>query len=248
MEWGGLLIQFLMLGGFLLWEGFFKQKGKNLAIKDDARDIAYEQEKGKNLATKNDIEKITKKIESVKNEISFYKQRENEFLKERKQAYLDFIYCANRFHLYRSRINLVFSTLNDSSYAHLLLSDLTNDFINFEKSYRNILVYYTEKITVSQVQECYDKIDNYASLFYDTIINSMPYIDRQAYIINNPKFSSEFSENQEEIKKRYDEYCKKIDEYEKEYVEGCDTYTLLLSVLFELNFHQKKTYYTEKAK
>lgn len=239
---------------FILWKHIAKvkayeaEKGKNLATKEDTRDISYEQEKGKNLATKDDIEKITKKIESVKNEISFYKQRENEFLKERKQAYLDFINCADRFRLYRSRINLAFSTLNDSSYAHLLLSDLTDDFNNFEKSFRNILVYYTETNIVNQVQECYSKINKYAALFYDTIIKSIPHIDRQSYIINNPKYSSQSFENQQEIKKRYDEYHDKVDECEREYIEGCNNYTVLLSVLFEFDFHQKKTYFKEKAK
>lgn len=66
MEWGGLLLQAIMLGGFLLWEGYFKQKGKNLADKDDMREISFESEKGKNLATKQDMKDITKAIESVK--------------------------------------------------------------------------------------------------------------------------------------------------------------------------------------
>lgn len=237
---------------FILWKHIAKvkayeaEKGKNLATKEDTRDISYEQEKGKNLATKDDIEKITKKIESVKNEISFYKQREDEFLKERKKAYLNFINCADCFQLYKVRINVAFNTIDNSSYAHTLLDNLTEDYMGFENAYRNILIYYTEKITMENVDECYNKINNYASLFYLTLINSIPYIDRQAYIIGNPKYSSEFSENQREIKKRYDEYRKKVDEYEKKYIEGCDNYTILLSVLFELDFHQKKIYYSEK--
>lgn len=39
------------------------------------KDKSYESEKGKNLATKEDIKEITANIETVKNEISFEKQR-----------------------------------------------------------------------------------------------------------------------------------------------------------------------------
>ena len=39
------------------------------------KEKSYQSEKGKNLATKEDIEDITAKIENVKNEISFEKQR-----------------------------------------------------------------------------------------------------------------------------------------------------------------------------
>lgn len=66
MEWIGLILQIILLGFFLIWEGYNKKKGENLAMKEDSRDINYEKEKGKNLATKEDIADITRRIESVK--------------------------------------------------------------------------------------------------------------------------------------------------------------------------------------
>lgn len=66
MEWIGLVLQILLLGFFLIWEGYNKKKGENQALKEDSRDINYEGEKGKNLATKEDIAQITQQIESVK--------------------------------------------------------------------------------------------------------------------------------------------------------------------------------------
>ena len=56
-------------------EQYFSQKGKNAAQKEDVRDIQYESKKGENIATKEDIKEITSQIETVKNEISFEKQR-----------------------------------------------------------------------------------------------------------------------------------------------------------------------------
>ena len=67
MEWIGLILQIILLGVFLFWEGYNKKKGENQALKEDSRDIDYEGEKGKNLATKEDIAQITQQIESVKN-------------------------------------------------------------------------------------------------------------------------------------------------------------------------------------
>lgn len=66
MEWIGLILQIILLGAFLFWEGYNKKKGENQALKEDSRDINYEGEKGKNLATKEDIAQITQQIESVK--------------------------------------------------------------------------------------------------------------------------------------------------------------------------------------
>lgn len=66
MEWIVLILQILLLGIFLIWEGYNKKKGENLAMKEDSREINYEGEKGKNLATKEDIADITRRIELVK--------------------------------------------------------------------------------------------------------------------------------------------------------------------------------------
>lgn len=70
MEWIGLILQIILLGTFLFWEGYNKKKGENQALKEDSRDINYEGEKGKNLATKEDIAHITQQIESVKDSYS----------------------------------------------------------------------------------------------------------------------------------------------------------------------------------
>ncbi len=60
---------------------------------------SYRSEKGKNLSTKEDIEEITNKIESIKNEVSFSKQREHDYLLERKQYVVSFLETASEFSL-----------------------------------------------------------------------------------------------------------------------------------------------------
>ena len=39
MEWIGLILQMIFLGVFLVWEGYCKKKGENLATKEDIRGI-----------------------------------------------------------------------------------------------------------------------------------------------------------------------------------------------------------------
>lgn len=56
------------------------------------RETSYESEKGKNIATKEDIEAITEKIETVKNEISYEKHRNHEFVKEREKRLLNIFF------------------------------------------------------------------------------------------------------------------------------------------------------------
>lgn len=123
MELIGLILQILLLGVFLIWEGYNKKKGENLAIKEDSRDINYEGEKGKNLATKEDIDEITKIIESVKNEISFENQRKHTFIEQRTNRMINILYLSEKIFMYGS---LLYSYLNDK-YSDKEMSILIKD-------------------------------------------------------------------------------------------------------------------------
>lgn len=125
MEWIGLILQIILLGTFLFWEGYNKKKGENLALKEDSRDINYEGEKGKNLATKEDIAQITKEIENVKNEISFENQRKHTFIEQRTNRFINILYLAEKIYMYGS---LLYSYLNDK-YADKKISILIEDVI-----------------------------------------------------------------------------------------------------------------------
>lgn len=83
MEWIVIILQIILLGAFLFWEGYNKKKGENQALKEDSRDINYEVEKGKNLATKEDIAQITQQIESVKD--SYNKSLESHKIELQKE-------------------------------------------------------------------------------------------------------------------------------------------------------------------
>ena len=128
----GIFLFLIICIGFL--QVFLHRHMQRMAELLTERDLAYESEKGKNLATKEDIEDITKQIETVKSEISFEKQRKNDFVEERKRRLLDILYyvekisyCHNRLmlyvHNYSNPHNL--HNLNDEMNATLL--DLTHE-------------------------------------------------------------------------------------------------------------------------
>lgn len=85
-----LLIALLVLGNLLslYLSSTAKRLGENNADILQNRMKEYESEKGKNLATKEDIAEITKRVEDVKTEISFSKQKRYEQLAEQERILL----------------------------------------------------------------------------------------------------------------------------------------------------------------
>ncbi|MDL2309801.1 hypothetical protein LJC39_01615 [Parabacteroides sp. OttesenSCG-928-B22] len=103
---------------FKFLEYYFSKKGEGLAIKEDAREIKYEETKGENLATKEDIEDLTRKIETVRNEISFENQRKHEFINQRTDRLTKVLYLTEKLNNYQSI--LLFSLYNKYSAPRLL--------------------------------------------------------------------------------------------------------------------------------
>ena len=86
------LFEIAIIAILIFGKGYFSKKGENAAIVEDSRNIGYESKKGENLATKEDIEELTRKIEIVKNEISFENQRKHEFINQRTKRLLNILH------------------------------------------------------------------------------------------------------------------------------------------------------------
>ena len=91
------------------------------------RETSYELEKGKNIATKEDIEAITEKIETVKNEISYEKQRNHEFVKEREKRLLNILFCAEAVTNAVNRLYVYGHNTNDTKRVHDLIDDIAKN-------------------------------------------------------------------------------------------------------------------------
>lgn len=91
------------------------------------RETSYESEKGKNIATKEDIEAITEKIETVKNEISYEKQRNHEFVKEREKRLLNILFYAEAVTNAVNRLYVYGHNSNDTKRVHDLIDDIAKN-------------------------------------------------------------------------------------------------------------------------
>lgn len=154
MELGGLVIQALLLGIFLVWEGYNKKKGENLAMKEDSRDINYAGEKGKNLATKEDIAQITKEIEKVKNEISFENQRKHTFIEQRTNRFVNVLYLVELLQMYSKQLSCYLYDKHATEKLSKITNDINSTMLNLTHDIRLI------KITIGKNSGITQQIDN----------------------------------------------------------------------------------------
>ena len=103
---------------------FYAKKKIEKSLK---RETLYESEKGKNIATKEDIEAITEKIETVKNEISYKKQRNHEFVKEREKRLLNILFYAEAVANAVNRLYVYGHNTNDAKRVHDLIDDIAKN-------------------------------------------------------------------------------------------------------------------------
>ena len=89
------------------------------------KDKSYQSEKGKNLATKEDIQEITANIETVKNEISFEKQRSHDFIKERERRFLNILFYAETIANSINRLYVYGHNTQDASRVHTLIDEIS---------------------------------------------------------------------------------------------------------------------------
>ncbi len=89
------------------------------------KDKSYQSEKGKNLATKEDIQEITANIETVKNEISFEKQRNHDFIKERERRFLNILFYAETIANSINRLYVYGHNTQDASRVHILIDEIS---------------------------------------------------------------------------------------------------------------------------
>lgn len=109
-------------------------KGEKCCSKEDVRDIQYESKKGENIATKEDIKEITSQIETVKNEISFEKQRRHEFINQRTERLLKILYLTEKLN---EQQGILLYALYDKHSSKRLLSLIEQIMVRYYHSYMN---------------------------------------------------------------------------------------------------------------
>lgn len=110
---------------FVLIIFYIKKCIVNFVEQQFLKDKSYQSEKGKNLATKEDIKEITANIETVKNEISFEKQRSHDFIKEREKRFLNILFYAETITNTINRLYVYGHNNQDASRVHMLIDEIS---------------------------------------------------------------------------------------------------------------------------
>lgn len=247
MEWIVIILQIILLGAFLFWEGYNKKKGENQALKEDSRDINYEGEKGKNLATKEDIAQITKEIEKVKNEISFESQRKHTFIEERTNRIIYILYLAEKIHMYGSILYFYLNDKYSDKKISILIEDINNTLLDLHHNCRLI------SITTSKDKKFLKQIDNlknsataytvsigYIAIKTLSILkNWQTFLDLANKNGGDKVYLKAVRESLEEFDKIRNEYEKNLSTEDKDLKRDIEEYASLLKILYNQDFYLK---------
>ena len=212
-----------------------------------SRKKAYNEEKGKNLATKEDIEEITKKIELVKNEIGFEKQRENEYLKERKETFLNFLNEISIFSIHKNRLEIYLYNYGVTNDILRFQEEFIKDFKELCQTYTLLQVYFTDKDSTDEISNIYYTSMDYINKLYSMLFHLTSLSLRSSYNTKHPNKENfqKIEEGIEALHRKFksDELKKLEDKYNDKCIKCC----VLISIFFKLNFHQKINFLKREA-
>lgn len=254
MEWGGLLIQALMLGGFLLWEGFVKQKGKNLAIKDDARDISYEQEKGRSIAIKEDLKKITEQMETIKNEISFENQRRHIYIEQRTNRFIEILHLAEELRLYGNLLSFYLYDNHSTEKISLLIDNSNKTLLKLIHECRLLTVSIDDKAITDSTNKLVESTQQYVAFICYIASNGMNYLknwknnfDLAHQKDGNASCAKLAIECMKSLANTRQEFEDGIKSKESDLYDNTINYLSLLKKLFDKEFYLKFDFSDSKA-
>ena len=144
-------------------ESFFAQKGKDDALKDDSREISYENKKGEYLATKEDIEELTRKIEAVKNEVSFENQRKHDFINQRTNRLLNIIYHTEKLNEYQAILLYSLYDYNSANRLTKLIEQINETLLNFLHDCRIAWITIQDKDISSKITDLIQETQSYTA-------------------------------------------------------------------------------------
>ena len=165
-----LYIIFLLNIIFVLSVFYLKRYMINFIELQFQKDKSYESEKGKNLATKEDIKEITANIETVKNEISFEKQRSHDFIKEREQRFLNILFHAETITNSVNRLYVYGHNNQDATRVHTLIDEISKAALLMRQESSVCIAAYNVATNIAGYKYMFDKAQSQdEQARYDTL-------------------------------------------------------------------------------
>ena len=217
-------------------EQYSLQKGKNAAQKEDMREIQYESKKGENIATKEDIKEITSQIETVKNEISFEKQRRHDFINQRTERLLKILYLTEKLN---EQQGILLYTLYDKHSSKRLLSlieQINGTLLSFLHECRIIYVTVEDKDLTSRITNLIKDAQTYAGYmcYWEDFLILAEKNDNATQLLN------EAINSQNSVEQIRKEFENNISSKKEALYESQIKYLSKLNLLFGSEFHLKE--------
>ena len=156
------LFEIAIIAILIFGKGYFSKKGENAAIVEDSRNIGYESKKGENLATKEDIEELTRKIEIVKNEISFENQRKHEFINQRTKRLLNILHHTEKLNEYQAILLYALYDKNSSERLIRLIEQINETLLDFLHECRIVYITIEDKKLTDIISKLIKESQQYA--------------------------------------------------------------------------------------
>ena len=156
------LFEIAIIAILIFGKGYFSKKGENAAIVEDSRNTGYESKKGENLATKEDIEELTRKIEIVKNEISFENQRKHEFINQRTKRLLNILHHTEKLNEYQAILLYALYDKNSSERLIRLIEQINETLLDFLHECRIVYITIEDKKLTDIISELIKESQQYA--------------------------------------------------------------------------------------
>jgi molecular chaperone DnaK (HSP70) len=213
--------------------------------------VSYFKEKGKNLATKEDIKEITNTVESIKTEISVQKQRETEYLYKRNESLIEFLNCLDELDIYRMKVFRMSNTLQAPDISYQYLCDLENYILKLSKQYRLLIVYNPNKKSEDLLLNIYNASNDFSNLLYSTIFRFYNENVSFTNLVNcaqkgNQDTKTEIEKSKERAIKIIEEYNRDSTELYKKYIEAVRKYNIYLKLFFDAKLHLKTDFPTKQ--
>lgn len=174
----------------------------------------YFKEKGKNIATKEDVEEITSKIETIKLEVSNLHYQKNELLEKRKLVLLEFFELFTEFsESYLKNISFIDSYI----YQPSKINERTNLIINkkgeVERAFWKLGIYELEdRKFIDNIKAIYLQQLEYYQLTIDFLFD----IENNSLFLSKTQLTMELAKRRAELK---DRFISRRDELEKTTIE-----------------------------
>ena len=150
------IIQIFMMVALLLLflktlPAYAVKKGENRADIEDAQRISYEKERGRNLATKEDIDSVIKELEKVKSEVSLREQRKHNLIEKRNENLLGVVAAAERIRIMRIRLACLINS-RDSRNLTKFIDDTSETLVILRKNVQLVTALTMDKNELDQLQ------------------------------------------------------------------------------------------------